>query len=457
MGAMPRVPQYDVLLTYCSFRSRAAAIRRRLAMVEAELAATVLLGVDIYHRAADDRTLLLCHFDARLMTGQVLRTLERGCAGVGGERLDVSELNAEGQERLHERILPSFETVHVAVPGLLDAVEILARSIRLDLGREPLRTGAPPAVRFRRGQEWQAGRLCRLADDGMTVAASGPPRIGDRTQFEILSPRGVARIEAVTTQVTKPRWAEQIGAVRFAARFVQGDVLRRPETAKVLAWARSELHKASPPPRRRESRFPLHWPAFLETARGEVPVTLRDVSHRGLFCETSERAASDGEVRLRVPFDQQDVPLRLVGRVVRGVDPSMAKTLGTPVGFGLELKREAAPDNERFLSFVERVAGRCDRRIVIGAMGARLASLVNHFAAAGYLAAGASDPRALYERATEGAAPPELVLIDVSFGASHQEGMRALKQRLGKKKTPFLDVDTSPTDARRLVDAALLG
>lgn len=453
---MQRAPRYDLLLSFRAFAGSADLVRRRVAALEGQLAATALLGADGYYRSADQRVILVCHFDARFMTGQILRAAHTAADSAGGGVIDLAELSDEQRRRLCDRILPTFDISHRELPTLDDAVMILAEAagVRVEDGRRG--QGTPPAVRFLRGEDWQAGRLLRIAEDGAVIASTGAPRVGDKTEIEIVAPAGTAKLEAITTQVTLPNWAQSLGTSGFSARFVQDERMRQPMTLKILAWARSAAHRASRPHRRRETRFPLCWPAQLELGSRHRAVKLRDVSQHGLFVETHERPRGQ-RVCLRVPCDQRDVPLRLSGRIVRAVDDSMAKTLGLPVGFGIALDPVAPEDAERFLAFVNRVASRTDRRVVIGATGSRLCSLVDHFAAAGYLTIGASDPRTLYQRATESKTPPELVLFDSSFGTLHRGGTAALKRRLDRSKTPFLDVDASPTDARMLVDAALLG
>ena len=109
------------------------------------------------------------------------------------------------------------------------------------------------------------------------------------------------------------------------------------------------------------------------------------------------------------------------------------------------------PDALRFHSFVDRVARRAHRAVVVATEPARAQVLSAHLQAAGYIAYAVSEPQELIRLATQ--SPPDMVLCSSVIRRD-----RAVRQALASKRvlSHALEHDASAVVVRGLVDAVLL-
>ncbi len=338
-----------------------------------------------------------------------------------------------------------------------DAIHVLAQRI----GKVPPRlihgmpANLPVQVRFRRGDRWQTARARGLTRDGVYLSTAIPPAPGATVAIHIAVGASKLIANASVLHVTPPEVGGALGARGFGVRFH----LRTPEQVTemenlLLAARGTDLVSPAAPPRRRESRYPVHLPLLLWTAKTSAEVSVLDVSRHGLFVNLPEPPAND-QFGISLPVDGEKEPVQAGVRVARQIDERVAKARGISPGVGLEILSFAPESEPVFQRFVERISRRVDRSILIGAMPNRLVPLCEALTSCGYDAAGATDPRGLLERATGGVRAPDLVVLDGSLpGAKDQRGPWHALQRHGFR-TLLLDDDT-PAFFRERVDAMLL-
>jgi hypothetical protein len=452
-----RAPRYDIVLAVRRFSARDRDLHLLLRPLEARLDGTMLIGVDAYYRTRSDIALLVLQIDTRYVTGPLLTSIQRDIARGGASMFEVNKLSPVERDKFENRYLASQDVALMDLPTVADAVRLLAQRIGMRVqepGARP-RRATPPAVRFTRGQHWERGRLCRLSAEGVYIATGGPPRIGDRSQIEVIGPRGPVLANAITVQVTPPHAARALGQSGFAARFVFRDAAEQRALAPALAAVRDAVIGTAPPPRRKHTRFPVRWPAYLAQGTGTTSIRVLDISEGGLFAETSS-PAGDGWVNLVVPYDERGAPMRLAARIARTIRPE-ARASGMAIGIGVELVDGHDREEDRYREFVERVARRAGMRIVVGADPRRLAQLVEELAGVGYAVSGASEPRVVYDRIVESQDLPNLVLIDESIEDGNIRAAKSLHRALSMQSVNMLHVDSEPpVSVRHLIDAALV-
>jgi hypothetical protein len=439
-----RSPQRDIVLVVRAFGQNVAALRPHLGRLDSELG-SALIKVEGHVRQTTDLALFVCTLDRRLLPEhQPLDKIADRTRAMGGELIDVDAMGATEERRLREHILPRCEISARDQPTLLGAAGALQTS--LGIGAAPaVRRDPPPRVRFQRGDAWHVGRLGRVTEDRVYIVTSAPLRSGERTVVEINAPSVSAKLPAVVLEDDE---TIAPGTRGFLVRLL-ADGARKQSDHNVLTWAKNRLASSGPLPQRIEHRIPLSWPARLRDQNGEYLITMRDVSHAGIFAEMP-RVPEGSQIQVRVPFDLGDAPIELDVEVARVVDGSLAAQHGIPAGVGLRV-RPSSRDTDRYPAFVSRVTQRALHHVLIGARQPRLDELLRHFSSVGYLATGCDDIRSLCQRALDDGRPPEVLLIDP--GLSTPE---AILQRIRPRRIPVLAIDGTPISARRLVDAALL-
>src|SRR5204863_79945 len=88
-------------------------------------------------------------------------------------------------------------------------------------------------VRFRRGDDWQLGRVRSLTVEAIYVSTGGPPRRGDVVELELQYDRIAFSTRATVVHVTPTEAAAALGAAGFGARFLSTD---SPERARLLRF-----------------------------------------------------------------------------------------------------------------------------------------------------------------------------------------------------------------------------
>jgi hypothetical protein len=456
-GGVTRVPTYDLIIVQSAMAARLAE-GPPYAAIEAVLSGTALLSVDVHYRRRIDVALIALHLDARVVTGPLIAQLGAAAIDSGASLIEVPKMDEPARRRLRGQILPTYELVLPDLPSLGDALRLLAAELDLPLP-EPEDPGphSPPAdVRFRRGDDWQAGRLCRIGADGAFIATGAPPRVGDIVDLELTAGGEKVLVQAAAVHVTAPHAALALGSVGFGARFLFRDLRAHRVAAPTLTAVTHAVPRVASPPRRRDIRYPVRWPAFVRHGADTVSMKVLDVSRQGLFLETLRWPLSP-VMEVILPLDETGGPVRLETRIAREVTADMASARRLSGGVGLEITDAALEDQLRYAGFVNRVARRVERRIVIGAAPRRLAELVGELSAAGYLCTGATDPRDLLQRAIESQRAPDLVLIDETLAAINARLTRRLQYSLGSRHIDSFRCNGEPAATlRALIDAALV-
>jgi hypothetical protein len=270
-------------------------------------------------------------------------------------------------------------------------------------------------VKFRRGSTWHVGRICLLHSDKIVVATNGPPRRGDIVEIELSSDAKRIVVTAQVEDVPPP----DDGRVTFRAQFT------RPLVVEAIIGSGPLMDvDASPPPPRREARYPISWPLVLRT-EGEIVARALDVSISGLFIAAN--ATPGRRLAISMPIDDDARgDARLIARVVRALGKSPGHEQPATSGIGVELVDEGS-DHDRFTAFVVRVARRSERRLLVAAAADRLPSLLREQSGLGYVAEGCFEHNTLLARLETGR-PPDLVIVHNSF-AGRREALALLEER----------------------------
>ncbi len=408
------------------------------------LGGTALISGDAGYVRGEGAARFALRLDPRAVTGTLLAHLERIAGSHGSPGIRGGRTPPGSEDEAAAFLAPCSPLIRdIPTPDHLGVM--LAEALGLSVEPRAGRAVAPPRLRYRRGDEWLAGRLCRIGEDGALIAAAAPPRIGDRLEVELSTPGGPLVIPAVTSHIASSRAAAALGSAGFSARFAFPSAGELRAAASAIAGLRRRLARAELPPRRRELRYPLKWPALTHTGEGRVALWLRDVSRRGLFAE-GVPARVGARVAIEAAFDD-GARASISGRVTRT----------GRAGFGLELDALAPEAGRAYDAFVSRVAARAGRRVAIGAAPWRLEELADALRAAGYAVRGADTTRGLCERAFEGRDRPDLVVVDASLDGGGEARARALCRALATHRVDSVRLDHQPAlAARRLIDAALL-
>jgi hypothetical protein len=397
--------------------------RRALAQLEADLgvhSGQVALAFLIGNRV---------HLELSVRDDVDLTRVQGRVAESGGFWITRERLGGSALDRYVE-LCESSERKVGPVPGLVAALDLL-------LGRSDAdRAVCEPSIRFALGDRWANGRLLSLHARGARIAATAGFCVGDRTRVVLQASGRPVEVAARVAAVTEAP-AGQRGVSGFSLSFEDVD---DPGGRLALRRAAEQLRHLEPPPARRESRYHLDWPVVIES-QGAQPARLRNVSRSGLMLECDAAVPRAERLLLRIPCDRREMPVHVEARVVR---------LGEERVLGLQLAQN--PDG-RFEDFVQRVASRGEKRILVGAKGGRLEPIVKEFASSGYAPRGATNARMVWRYAVDGEAPPDLVITHSSLG---ETGVHALRTKLEARKIEVLKTSSSPLELRRLVDAALV-
>lgn len=463
---MSRSARHDVFLVLKHVGARFEAYRTLAAGTELALAASGPPPASIYYRKDTDTALLAVSLEPA-QSPATMERLRQLAADTGAALLDSLALPLNERASFYADYLPLYATRIVGVGAPVAALRALEEEI--GLAKIPRATQPPRArqgsgphtpvvprveVRFRRGDAWQLGHLRSVSDDGALVATSNPPRAGDRVELE-LGLVGEAmpsvRVNAAILRVTAPEAASALGAAGFRARFDLSDA----EAAALHSLLARAGNEPPPLPRRTEMRYALRWPVLIARGAAATAGLALDISTHGLFVHC-DAPASAMPLAVTVPLDDDEGPLKLTARVARALDRGTAESRQIAHGLGLAFEPPQGREGDRYRSFVERVAARAGKLVLIAASAARGAKLVEELEACGYTVGTAASPRDLLER-VERARPPDLVLFDRSMPGLGGDTGRALRRSLEIRQIPTADLRESALDAvRRAADAQLI-
>ena len=464
---MSRSTRHDVFLVLKHVGARLEAYRTLAAGTELALATDGPPPASIYYRKDTDTALLAVSLDSAESTGPMMERLRQIAADTGAALLDSLALPINERASFYADYLPLYPTRIVGVGAPVAALRALEDEI--GIGKVPRATQPPRArqgsgphtpvsprveVRFRRGDAWQLGHLRSVTDDGALVATSNPPRAGDRVDLElglVGEAQASLRITAAILRVTAPEAASALGAAGFRARFDLSD----GEAAALHSLIARAGAEPPPLPRRTEMRYALRWPVLLARGAAATAGLALDISTHGLFVHC-DAPASQVPLAVTVPLDDDGGPLRLTARVARALDRGTAESRQIAHGLGLAFEPPQGREGDRYRSFVERVAARAGKFVLIAASPARGTKLVEELEACGYTVGTAASPRELLER-VERARPPDLVLFDRSMPGLGGDTGRALRRSLEIRQIPTADLREAALDAvRRAADAQLI-
>jgi hypothetical protein len=274
--------------------------------------------------------------------------------------------------------------------------------------------GEPGVIyaRYLRGGRWVPLRIGALSLKGAALMAGALPRVDDRVDVALSFANHRALVRGAVAKVSTMQEAETSGATTFNVNF-ELDAGSRRELTALLTAARAANVTIKPPPPRSTRRYPVEWPIALGTAHGAVRAEALDVSTEGMFVRP--QVPLEAHLTFSAVLDDAQPAVSGRARVVRHIAEAEAKARGRASGYGLSILEMADGDRERWQSFVMRIEKRSSRRVLVGAVPARLVELQAVLVAAGYAVTGGSEPGAIAQLASAEAQPVDAALIDAAW------------------------------------------
>jgi hypothetical protein len=227
----------------------------------------------------------------------------------------------------------------------------------------------------------------------------------------------------------------------------------RDKLRALLVRARERGMSLKPPPARAAIRFPIRWPVRVMAGSSRLALSALDISRRGMFVATANGLSSP-EIAFQIPHDTGGKPIVGRARVVREVNEQMARDRGLERGIGLEILRIDGNDERRYEQFVERIARRCEARILIGASRTRAEALAGDLASVGYTVLTTTSAEEIARAAIDGR-PPDLAILDDSLTESPGQAQE-LRRVFAGQKVPCIAVHGArPERTRAAVDLLL--
>lgn len=326
--------------------------------------------------------------------------------------------------------------------------------------------GTPPnlLVRFRRGDDWISGRLCSAGVNGIFVATDTPARLGKVIDLELSldddsawRTAGLLKPElCLRGVVAMSRAAGGRGPAGFSAQLRYTNHRQRRELVTMLQAARGRA-KLKPPPRRTEARYPISWPILVKVANQRCRMSALDISRGGMFVGGAVPLPSHGK-RLHITFslDHDGPPIHAITQVTRVVSRDLARRRKLRRGIGLQLTELPHRYQRDYHDFVDRVAHRSRKNVVVTAAGIRLVHLMTELAAVGYAVSSATDPTALFKLCNDHRNAPDLVIFDSSFRDAHPTAVSRARGMLTAQLVATADYDEPFAEPIRAMADAIL-
>ena len=308
-------------------------------------------------------------------------------------------------------------------------------------------------ARYLRSGRWVPIRIGALSLKGAALMAGALPRLHDHVDLALSYADHRALVRGPVKKVSTLEEVATSGAAGFSVSFELDDASRRQLT-KLLTAARDAQVTIKPPPPRQARRFPVEWTVCLGTMRGSVRAEALDVSREGMFVKPVYALSVDSSVNFSTVLDDGGIAISGRAKVVREIDESKARDFGLAPGYGLRVVDMAEADHARWMSFLQRIEQRADKRVLIGAAPARLAELQTGLAAAGYAVTGGTDPSSLVQLASAEIRPVDAVLIDAGWITP---GMSAawIESLFSARNVPCLMISGEARRARAAIDNLL--
>ena len=307
-------------------------------------------------------------------------------------------------------------------------------------------------VRFRRGDQWQAGRTRQLSTTSLSVATGCPPRTGDLLEIEL----GFDSIEVIASAwvvaTTPPSMVDVFGAPGFGARFMALDSATAVGLEAICAATEACGSAQTRIPHRYDVRHPVRWPVLIGRGDDWRPHVALDVSRGGMFVRADAPFAEGEPISLAIPLERRSVLMRAEARVARRLGEHSANELRIAPGFGLAVTYMSPDDMHQYENLVQRVSRRSAALIAIAASPPRLAEIEPALTSAGYSVFGACDSDAIVDRARAHSLPPDLAIVDSSLDDASR-----LERRMSMLGTSTLRLSRETGEvARHRADALLL-
>jgi hypothetical protein len=468
--SLATAPTHDMFLVAQRVSRRFNSLKDTLGTLFQMIGATRLRSVDVYYRRQTDVALLALHLDAAQLSPAQLSALEGSAMRGDLAVLEPARLPDAERARFFESYLPQYELRLQRLAAPDDAMHLLEEHL-VGIARRAQAAAAAAAgpvsraaqdkleVRFRRGDAWQLGRVRSLSRDSLYVSTGGPPRRGDVVEIALALGPAQLLVRAGVLQVTPADAPQAMGAPGFGAQFLVGDLAEADRVERFLAHVRAALpSELTPPPRRRDVRYPVCWPVFVAGASGQSQTSALDMSLLGMFvaATVADGASAGQSLELTLPLDDGGSPMRAAARVARAIGPNIARQRGVPTGLGLEIVALGPRESARFSRFLTRVGKRTSHTLVVGAAVERAGPIVQELIAAGYSAAQVLDPAALLARASA-SRPPDLVLLDATLTRADPKAEEAVRRALTARRIPLQHIgEDTPAAVRALADMTLL-
>ncbi len=319
-------------------------------------------------------------------------------------------------------------------------------------------------VRFRRGDQWVHGRVCSVSVDGLFVATTTPGRVGAIVDIEFRMPDSDAR-----RQTNLSRSELVLTAVIVAARLPTGDAppgfsahlrfrdrLQRRTLVQMLEATR-RVAALTPPPRRRQRRFPINWPIMIKDDRQRSRMRVLDISRSGMFV-TTVGALPPRRRRVELclrPFDD-GTPIRAVAAVARVISSSVAARRLLERGLGLQLCELSSRSQQAFHRLVAGVACRAEKHIAVSASTTRAPLISAELRNVGFAVTVVTDGQGLFALCNDEHTKPDAVLFDGSFANMYPRMVDTARRQLSARGIPATHFDAPLVGpARGLVTAVL--
>lgn len=326
--------------------------------------------------------------------------------------------------------------------------------------------GSPPnlLVRFRRGDDWLGGRLCSAGVNGVFIATDTPARLGKLVELELtLDEEGAWRAAGLMSPelrlrgvVAMSRVAGNRAPAGFATHLRYTNHRQRREMVVMLQAARGRA-KLKPPPQRAEARYPISWPVLITVGDKRCRMSALDISFSGMFVGGAAPLPAHGK-HLQVTFslDRDGPPIRALTQVTRLVPRDLARRRKLRRGMGLQFCALRGPDQRAYHEFVDRVAHRTRKHVVVAAEGIRLAHLMSELAAVGYAVSSVTNATSLFRVCNDERNSPDLVIFDGGFREVYESAVEHARGLLTSHLVASADYDeVFAGPIRALADAIL--
>jgi len=319
-------------------------------------------------------------------------------------------------------------------------------------------------IRFRRGDQWVAGRLCSAGVTGVFVATNTPARVGEIVDLEISMEdesgwriAGLTKPELNLRGVTvMSRTTEHRGPPGFAVHLRFKNPTSRRALVVMLQAARGQT-SLNAPPKRSEARYPISWPVLVRSGNTRCRMSALDVSESGMFVGGAAPLPSTG-ARLDVTFavDTDGPPIRGETCVARIIPRDLATRRKLRRGMGLQFCQLGSRHRREYHAFVKRVAFRSTKHVVISAAGIRLNHLVTELNGVGYAVSSVSDATKLFAVCGDESNTPDLVIFDESFSQLFPSAIITAQRTLTERLIASADFDQPfAKPVRALADSIL--